>query len=264
MASEVVPVSKGGIFGNLVKLEGTTNDVASAASAITGKITAVLAAVKEVAKLLPEGELKTFMTDPKKLFERLKAVLFGRKYTSQQYALGERFVDQIQGGNITNRYDVEDSMVGIAQIMFTILFGVRITTQDDLDALQSGVNAYYARPDKKDIPPVAVKRAVFLKQNFYPDSTYNVQKWPLDYFEKYPLVAPIPGIDPNTKYTGTLPGGAYCVQGLIPVDANSLLSQNIAGMGSISSASLEKYAPFIAIALVLGLIISIKTGLFKP
>src|SRR6185436_13981329 len=145
--------------------------------------------------------------------------------------LAERYNDQILCNGNIGRAQVSDEMVPVAWQVMTTLFGVLIRTSEDLDALDHGVDAYYARPFKKWQPLEAVKRAVFLKQNFFPISTYNNSCWDVKYFEKYPLVAPIPNaaFDNGTPayYSGTLPGGANAVNGLIPVNAKSILSQYV-------------------------------------
>jgi hypothetical protein len=91
-----------------------------------------------------------------------------------------------------------NSLINPARSLFTVLFGVRIWNSYYLDALDNSIDAYY-RVDNgvmtSDIPRAAVERAVFLKQHFYPISTYNTKLWDLQHFQDMPLVAPIP--DPN-------------------------------------------------------------------
>jgi hypothetical protein len=265
-----------GIFQYITKMDGSPEEV-RAAQAKLAQLTPETQAIYQTLNMLPEGELKKWlMANPVQFWKNVIQLIKGRTFTKQQYTLGERLIDQIQGGSVTNTGQVSDDVVKLAQVLFTVLFGVRITTQDDLDALQKGIDAYRARPDKTDIPLQAINRAVFLKQNFYPDWTYNQQVWDLKYFEKYPLVAPIPGVEFKTLYNGELPGGAYAVNGLIPVNAKTLLSQYAGatidpvtgfmqgiGFAGISSDTIRKYAPFIAILLVVGVIISVRTGLYK-
>ncbi len=95
-----------------------------------------------------------------------------------------------------------------ARLLMTILFGVRITNDQYLDALDSSVESYYAAgPNTWDIPREAVERAVMLKQKYFPISTYNTQQWDLNKFQDYPLVAPIPDpMQPGVLYSGDFLG----------------------------------------------------------
>lgn len=216
-----------GVFDNLVKIQGKVATVEQNLQAAAND--PVVLAVKEGIKLMPEGELKSWVSkNPAQFWKSIAQLFTGRKYTSKQYTLGERYLDQlVQDNNDANfaksQTQVPDDIVPIAQQAFTMLFGVRVTTQDDLDALQSGKAAYKARPDKTDMSDAAIDRAVYLKRTFFPDSLYNTQKWDLRQFEKVPLVAPIPGIDPGTLYNGELPGGAIAKNGII--DGDGVLKQ---------------------------------------
>lgn len=213
-----------GIFQYVLKMDGTPAQV-RAAQAQLAKLTPETEAVYQALNILPEGGLKDWlMANPIQFWKKVIQLFTGRKYTSGQYVLGERFIDQIVGGNVS-RSQVSDADVAQAQTLFTILFGVRITTSEDLDALDYGVQAYYNRGEKNDIPNEAVERAVYLKQHFYPISTYNNYKWDTIYFEQYPLVAAIPGLTEGTLYNGDLPGGAVAVNGLIPINAQYILQQ---------------------------------------
>lgn len=117
-----------------------------------------------------------------------------------------------------------NSLLGPARTLFTILFGVRIRNQHTLDALQNGIDAYYAHDDgvyQYDIPRSAVERAVMLKQNFFPDTMYNTQQWDLNYFQAYPLLAPVPDpFQPGSLYTGDFMGmkivNGYAIGDAIP------------------------------------------------
>ncbi len=96
-----------------------------------------------------------------------------------------------------------------ARLMFTILFGVRMTNSNFLDALDRGVDDYYAAAGwmGQDIPRNAVERAVMLKQQFFPSSTYNTRQWDMNKFQEWPLVAPIPDpVTPGQLYTGEFLG----------------------------------------------------------
>lgn len=208
-----------GLFDNIVKIGdkvGSINENLQIAANDP-----IVAGVKQAVNLLPEGGLKDWVSaNPIQFWKKIIQIFTGRKYTTGQYVLGERFIDQILPGpnDAARRGDVPDDIVPKATDFWTTVFGVRITTSEDLDALDYGAEAYYKRPDKADIPRAAVNRAVFLKQNYFPISTYNVQKWDTSFFEKYPLVAPIPGIKPGTLFSGELPGGAIAVNGVVPAD----------------------------------------------
>lgn len=232
------------MYENIIQLQGSTQDVNKASAVMSdakkgiADAVGVAKAVYQIISLLPEGDLKTWLLkDPVQFWKSVIALIKGSVYQTGQYILGERLIDQIQGGNVGRR-DVPDEVIPVARMLFTILFGVRINNSEDLDSLDYGVDAYYARPNKDDIPLEAVKRAVYLKQTFYPIRTYNVQKWDVSHFEDHPLVAPIPEMNASTTleglnvgklYTGTVPGGAYAVDGIIPVDAQTFVHQLPAG-----------------------------------
>lgn len=95
-----------------------------------------------------------------------------------------------------------------ARLLFTILFGVRMTNSNYLDALAKDVDSYYAAGQNTwDIPRNAVERAVFLRKTFFSPSTENKELWDLNKFQEYPLVAPIPDpIQPGVLYTGEFLG----------------------------------------------------------
>lgn len=203
-------------------------DTSDIATGLFGQIGgATVDAAGNVFEALPPGGLKDWLNsllDPAKFFGKVIDLIKGRTYTTGQYVLGERYVDQIIGADHdVTRGEIPDDIVPTATIFFTIVFGVRITTSEDLDALDYGVEAYYKRPEKDDIPLDAVKRAVFLKQNFFPISTYNRGVWDVGLFEQYPLVAPIPGVQYKTLYSGKVPGGAVARNGVIVQGSSPLV-----------------------------------------
>lgn len=281
-------------FNTIVQPQGSQQNVAQLTKVLAGadpEIAAYLQAAQSAIGLLPDGGLKKYLTnslnDPLYNLKLLWSAIKGKKYTTGQYKLGERFIKQITGNFDLGSYrDVPDDAVEAAMNFFTVFFGVRITTGEDLDALDGGIDAYYARGEKDDIPRAAVQRAVFLKQNYYPIGSYNQYQWNPGYFEQYPLVAPIPGLQSGTLYNGKIPGGAIVVNGVIPVNADSIMKQVIGAhydangdlisatgvnlsqqsllSGLPGAAMLQKYAPIIALLLVIGLIISIRFKLFKP
>lgn len=216
------------LFNSILKLVNADGSAASGAAAAASD--PIVMAVKAGINLMPPGDLKRWLSaNPVKFWTMVIQLFTGRKYTTGEYRLGERFIDQVlhtNGPDTVKSYkDVPDNVVPQAQLLFTILFGVRITTDEDLWALSSGSSAYYARPDKMDIPPQAVERAVYLAQRYYPSSSFNIAEWNLDYFSEYPLAAPIP--DPVTfgkLYSGPLPGGGTATNGVINVNAETPLS----------------------------------------
>lgn len=236
----------GGLFQNITDIQGNPQQVSEAKAKLnqlianysataTGINPTALMGVRNTVwdSLLPAGNLKrVLMSSGGSLWDALKIIpelLKGRKYTSGDYVLGERLSDQILCNKDIGRKDVSDEMVTVAHKLFNILFGVRIANTDDLDALDAGVTAYKARPVSQGISDDAINRAVFLKQNYYPISTYNKSCWDLSYFEKYPLVGPIPDYEIGKLYTGDLPGGSKAVNGLIPIDAIDIIGQDIGG-----------------------------------
>jgi hypothetical protein len=218
----------GGIFQYLVHINGSDADVRKAQAALAAS-TPLTMGVYQTLNLLPEGEFKSWiMANPVQFWKKIFALIKGRTYTSGDYVLGERLNDNILCQGDIGRKQVSDEMVRKAWWIFTILFGVRIRTSDDLDALDRGIDAYLTRgTHTRDMPRNAVERAVYLKQNYYPSSTYNRQCWDLSWFELYPLVAPIPDMNTGGKelYTGELPGGGYAYNGVIPIDAQTILKQ---------------------------------------
>lgn len=172
----------------------------------------------------------------------ITAISDARRWTISEQTLGERFIDQIPGvhralfeaglldygggqpgqANFVDRHFGEGTgnygtIITMAQQVFTLLFGVRITNDEDLDALDDGPDQYYMRPDKTDIPLAAVQRASFLKKTYFPISTYNTVSWDLSKFATMPYVAPIPGIQPGTLFNGDIPGGGKIIDGVITV-----------------------------------------------
>jgi hypothetical protein len=215
-----------GLFDDIVKIQGEVKSVESSLQAAAND--PVVIAVKEGIKLLPEGGLKKWVSmDAKTFWKNVFSWFTGKKFTRGQYTLGERYLDQLEDNgnpNAANSYsEIPDSLVPTAQMLFSILFGVRIDTVEDLDALNVSPAAYYARGNRDDIPLEAVERAVWLKKNKFPDSYYNNRKWDVTEFEKRPLVAPIPDIKYGALYTGELPGGAFATNGVI--EGDSVLKQ---------------------------------------
>lgn len=228
-AASVAPApsaANNALFQSIVKLVNPDGSPA----AVSAASDPVVMAVKAGISLLPPGDLKRWLgANPAKFWTMVYQLFAGRKYTTGEYRLGERYIDQVIHSNgpdtVKSYRDVPDDAVRQAQLLFTILFGVRITNDEDLAALNYGSASYYQRPDKIDIPPEAVNRAVFLAQKYYPISTYNTTEWDLNHFSEFPLAAPIP--DPYTVgklYSGPLPGGGTATNGVILINAETPLS----------------------------------------
>lgn len=191
----------------------------------------------QLISLLPPGGFKNFAQDFK--FGAIPGIIkmiVGLPYTEGQGKLAERFSDQVLGNPDIGYRDayITTDLIKQAQLAFTSLFGVRITTGEDLDALDYGNAAYYARPDKTDIPEKAVNRAVMLKQKYYPMLTYNRGPWDLSHFGEFPLVSPIP--DPwnvGRLYNGPLPGGGTAIDGVLDLTGAQL--QSAAGSGQATA-----------------------------
>lgn len=214
-----------GIFQNLIQLKGTSAEVAKVQSAMKEALP-IAQAIYQVLSILPEGELKSWLTaNPVQFWTKIFALIKGRTYTSGAYTLAERMHDQIYCGGDIGQKQASDEMVTMAYTIFNQLFGVRIDTSADLDSLDYGVLAYKARPVSQGIGTDAIERAVYLKQHYYPIATYNRKCWDLRYFEVFPLVARIPDHELGKWYSGPVLGGAMAVDGLIPVSANSILKQ---------------------------------------
>jgi hypothetical protein len=215
----------GGIFQYVVQINGSPEQVA-AAQAKLSQLTPTTAAVYAALNILPKGQLKSWlMANPVQFWTKIYILIFGKKWTSGDYVLGERLSDQVYCNSDIGRQSVTNQMVDLAHVIFNQLFGVRIGSSDDLDALDGGVAAYKARASSEGISDNAIERAVYLKQHYYPISTYNKSCWDLGYFEAFPLVDRIPDHEIGKWYTGTVLGGAYAVDGVIPVSATDILDQ---------------------------------------
>lgn len=214
-----------GIFQYLTSLEGTDAQVKQAQAKLAS-LTPETAALYQALNVLPEGDLKSWLTaNPVQFWKKVVALITGRKYTKGDYTLAERLNDQVYANPDIGQTQATDEMVDIAHRVMNQLFGVRLATDEDLNALDSGVTAYKSRAASQGISQDAIERAVFLKQHFFPIATYNRQPWDLRYFELYPLVDRIPDYELNKWYTGPVIGGANAVDGLIPLSAQNVIRQ---------------------------------------
>lgn len=216
----------GGIYGNITQLTGTDQQISQAQQALWSAVWPPAGSIYKFLNALPPGELKSWLTaGPVEFYKKLIQLFTGKKWTSGDYVLGERLNDNVYGQKDIGRQQVTDDMVAVAHTLFNQLFGVRIATSDDLDALDNGIIAYKARQSSQGISQDAIERAVFLKQHFYPSSTYNKAPWDLRYFELYPLVDRIPAYEPGKWFTGEVIGGGHATEGIIEISAANVLQQ---------------------------------------
>jgi hypothetical protein len=163
------------IIGN-ISGSGTTSTTTT--SPVKLSLDATLKGMENFASLLPEGGLQDFFKDP---IGSIKGWITGRVYQTGQYRLGERFIRHILGQSIGGYREVPDDIVPVSQQFFTMALGVDVNNDEDLMALDSGVDAYFARPDKQNVPVAAVQRAVAIKK-YWPmvkDGQWFVP-WPID------------------------------------------------------------------------------------
>lgn len=171
-------------------------------------------AVKTALSILPPGGLKDFLTgflkDPTKAITTL---IKGRTYTSGDYKLGEQYMRNILGLEQIQRWEqVPDTYVPQAWQFFTTAYGVRIRTNDDIDALNvpgspGGKAANYLTRNTEethDISQAAAIRAATIGANFNTASNRDHQ-WPLTNFASLPYIFPIPDVVQDTNFTGMHP-----------------------------------------------------------
>lgn len=211
--------------------------------------------------VLPNGALKTALMSMDGslfgVFDVLKSLITGRKYSVGEYTLGERLIDQIQCAGNVNQGDVPDQVVPLARLVFTMLFGVRINNDIDLSRLSQSADAYYNNnPNRLDQPRAAVDRAVYLAKNYFSPATYNNTCWDLRIFDRYPLIAPVPEMrydDDNQNrgkyYSGPGFNGQQFVNGLLASGPSTGLTSNIdtdTGSGTTAAGSmLDKIMSFV-------------------
>lgn len=268
-----------GLFANLVPAGQTPTTGTTSSGLSIGDLVKVRNAIW--GSVLPAGRLKTaLMTsglDLGSVFKTLISLVQGRKYSQGEYTLGERLVKQIQCDMSVDWRSVPDDLVPVARKVFTILYGVPMYNDADFGYLASGVDTYMSHRPWANRN--AVQRAVNLVNLGYGPSTFNQSCWNLATFDQYPLVAPVPNMVPDTEqhsqqpfYTGPGFNGQNFVNGMLASGPTSNLTSNITPSSTVSAASvtgintatLSKYAPWFAILLVVGVIISVKAGWYKP
>lgn len=196
---------------------------AQAASAVP-EVAAVQQTADQVASVLPDGGLKTFLHDlthdPGSAIIRL---IKGRKYTSGDYALGEMYLRNILGmSNIQSRQQVDDKYVPQAHAFFTAALGVPIGSSDHLDALAKSPEAYqqWIGSAMGQIPDAQKDRAFKILQALgyspNPASVRNVV-WSLPTFASIPYIYPLLDVDAKGYFTGTHPITGLKIQNGYPV-----------------------------------------------
>ena len=162
-----------GLFQNVTQLSGSSQDVAKAqmvmgaVSTMAPEFLPYVKAIYGIVNALPAGTLKDWLSSNGiEFWKRVWTLIVGRKYTKGDYTLAERLNDQIFCNQDIGQTQATDQMVDIAHQIFNQLFGVRIATDEDLNALDFGVSAYKDRMVSQGISQDAIERAVFLKQHF--------------------------------------------------------------------------------------------------
>lgn len=155
-------------------------------------VDATLKGMQNLAKIVPEGGLQTFLKDPIGVTTKAIASLFGKKYSTGEYRLGERFMRHIAETDPGSFRNVPDEIIDPAKYFFTVWLGVDVDRDEDLMALDEGVDAYRARPDKQQVPLAAIQRAVIIKKN-NPMSVGNQWKIPWNVTDAFAIPS-----DPRT------------------------------------------------------------------
>lgn len=165
----------------------TTTTTAPTTTDIVGAVTQGMAMLSS---FFPDGGLKNFLANPIGTITHALTSLAGRTYTTGNYRLGERFMRHILNQDPGGYRTVPDEVVPAAQQFFTMALGVDIWNDEDLQALYGGVEAYFARPDKQDVPRAAAVRAVKVMSEWPMTNPQNPNAWyipwPLEVLRKYP------------------------------------------------------------------------------
>lgn len=140
------------MYENILSLQGNPQEVKAAQKILQdakqgiADAVPIAKAVYMTLNLLPDGGLKSWLTaNPVQFWKKVIELFKGKKWTTGDYILGERYNDQILCNGDAGRRDIPDDMVPVAHNIFTILFGVRIRTTEDLDSLDYGASAYFNR-----------------------------------------------------------------------------------------------------------------------
>lgn len=144
------------------------------------------------------------------------------QFTGGDYALGEIFLNRVMDKATTSRWDTPDSVVPIAWLYFSTLFGLPIAVNTDFDSIETGSLATYlaGRPEQRGfVTQDQVTRAKLLFDTLGHTSQQTVPQWPPTSYGLIPYAGPIPDPRiPGKLFTGQLPNGQQ-VQDGIPVSA---------------------------------------------
>lgn len=217
----------------------------------TSVIGAVTEGLKAVSNLLPPGGLRDFLSNPIGTVTKFISNLGGRTFQTGQYRLGERFMRHILQKDPGSYRQVPDEIVPQAQIFFTSVLGVDVNNDEDLQALYSGVDAYFARPDKEGIPRPAVERAVNIMKYWPMTNPQNASAW----YVPWPLDV-IFQIDSNPSTMGYF---SKLINKQLPIAmTNESGDSNIEGQGGAIASAVKspKFWLFavIAIAVIAGIV----------
>jgi hypothetical protein len=184
---------------------------------------ASLQAIQAFINSLPEGDLKNALK--KSTYGALPLIakwISGYKYTGGDYALGEIFINRVMNTSTKSRWSTPDSIVPIAWMYFSTLFGIPIAVNTDFDAIEAGsLSAYLsARPEQTGyVTQAQVTRAKQLLDALGHTNQQTVPQWPPTSYGLMPYVGPIPDPRmPGVPYNGTLPNGQLIQDGY-PVTA---------------------------------------------
>lgn len=196
--------------GQLEYVRGTVGKNTSAPTTIT--------AVATAATSLLSGNIASAVMSVLPLIETW---LSGYTYTGGDYALGEIFLNRVTDKATSSRWDTPDTVVPIAWMYFSTLFGIPVAVNTDLDTIESGsLDAYLqGRPEQRGyVTQAQVTRAKQLLDTLG-HRTQEDPQWPPESFGLMPYVGPIPDPRiPGALFTGQLPNGQQ-VQNGYPVTA---------------------------------------------
>jgi hypothetical protein len=214
----------GSLMENVGRVNAAGELVYDAAGAI-GKNTSAAATTAGVAAFATSALTGNFVGAVLAVLPLITTWLSNYTYTDGDYALGEIFLNRVMNKATTNRWDTPDSVVPIAWLYMSTLFGIPIAVNTDFDNIQTGtLDAYLAgRPNQRGfVTQAQVTRAQQLLSMMGARTSQLVPQWPVTAFSLLPYVGPIP--DPRIAgqtFTGQLPNGQQVVNGIPVTDATS-------------------------------------------
>jgi hypothetical protein len=228
-----------------------------------GIIGAVKTVIGPLQKQFPRGTfLGNWLSDIgnfKQAWSDMSHALFGYKYTGGDYALGEVFIDRVLGQATTSRWDTPNGYVPIAWTYMTLLFGLPIAVNTDLDTLTTSdsLEGYLSgRPEQRTyVTQAQVTRAHQLMTLIvnYP----RLGGWSPDknVFGLVPYVCPLPDArNPGVLYNGPMPNGQNIVNG-VPDQTAATKGSNVSGF---NGSNFNMTYIIIAIAIIILLILIFK------